>query len=327
MTQARQNTVTEEEATYHCVSRCVRRAFLYGYDAYTGLNYDHRKDWIRDRLKFLTSVFCIDVLQCALMDNHQHTMLRNRPDILSTLTDEQIAQRWFMLYPKPTFRKNSRSETTLAQIKALAQNVERIDELRRRLGSISWLMKSLNEYLARKANKEDSCKGRFWEGRFKCVRLEDDCAILSCAVYIDLNPIHADKSQTPETSRFASAYERIQCLRKNGADACEARLWLAPIHDTCSRKGFLPITLEEYLAVIDATGRELRHDKRGRIDPKLDPILTRLSIQPRNWLTVACTFGKSFSTFAGNEKSLLNAAHSKGKKWVKGLRFARAAFA
>ena len=101
MTIARREVVSEDEdGVYHCISRCVRRAFLYGYDAYTGKNYDHRKGWIRDRLMFLVEIFVIEVLACALMDNHEHTMLRTRTDIRDKLSDQEVAYRWLRLYPK-----------------------------------------------------------------------------------------------------------------------------------------------------------------------------------------------------------------------------------
>ena len=54
----------------HAVSRCVRRAFLCGDDPVSGESYEHRRQWIRDRLEFLASVFGIDCLTYAIMSNH-----------------------------------------------------------------------------------------------------------------------------------------------------------------------------------------------------------------------------------------------------------------
>ena len=327
MTEARRNVVKEEGAVYHCISRCVRRAFLYGFDVYSGFNSDHRKDWLRERLIFLSSVFTIDVLGCALMDNHQHTMMRTRPDLLAELSNEQVVRRWLALYPKAEFQGDLNGELACQYVQMLCNDTKRIAELRRRLVSVSWFMKSLNEFIARKANREDKCKGRFWEGRFKCIRLEGEAAILGCAVYIDLNPIRANKAETPETSKYTSAYERIQGLKLNSCQPGEEpSLWLAPVQNMGTRRGFLSISLNEYLSILDATGRELKKGKRGRIPIELEPILVRLGLEPKSWLETAATFGKRFSHYAGSENSLLSAAAAAGKAWVRGLSLARRAF-
>jgi len=42
-----------QEGVFHCFSRCVRRAYLYGYDPVTGKDFSHRKAWIVDRLRHL----------------------------------------------------------------------------------------------------------------------------------------------------------------------------------------------------------------------------------------------------------------------------------
>ena len=73
----------------HTVQRCVRRAFLCGNDITTGRNYEHRRQWIRDRLEFLASVFGIDCLTYTVMNNHIHLILRSRPDVVRAWSDEQ----------------------------------------------------------------------------------------------------------------------------------------------------------------------------------------------------------------------------------------------
>ena len=92
----RQIVVDGEVGVYHCVARCVRRAFLCGVDKYTGQDFSHRHD-----------------------------------------------------------------------LAMLANNSERLAQLRERLSNLSWFMRCLCEKIARTANHEDGSSGRFWAGRFQ----------------------------------------------------------------------------------------------------------------------------------------------------------------
>ena len=203
-----------QEGVYHCFSRCVRRAFLCGYDTVTNRDFSHRKEWLVDRLRHLAAIFAIEVCAYAVMENHYHTILRTRPDIVATWSDEEVATRWLTLFPQHRSIGGTATLPTDEEIHILTNCPERIAQLRKRLCSLSWFMGRLNEFIARAANKEDKVKGRFWESRFKCQALLDEAAIAACMVYVDLNPIRSGLAATPEGSDFTSIQERIRAWQK-----------------------------------------------------------------------------------------------------------------
>lgn len=344
MTRPRSLLINDQvEGTYHCVSRCVRRSYLHGKDPLTGNCYEYRKDWLHQRLKFLAGIFWIDVGGYSLMDNHLHVLLTNRPGLSQSATAYEVARRWLWLYPKQRDAKGCPIAPAEKDIERLIADQDRILELRQRLASISWLMKCLKEYIARKANGEDKCTGRFWEARFKSTALLDDAAILACLVYIDLNPIRANVAETPETSKFTSAEERIRGYRarqaKNGAQKAEGRAeavrdagdagcdqWLCPLRNKPDRRGLLSIDLPCYLEILDWTGRQIVDEKPGVIPDHLPPILSRLSINPKHWLESASRFGSLFSVAAGTETHMKEAAARIGQKWVCGVRAGKTIF-
>jgi len=165
MTVARnQQICLEETPYYHVVSRCVRRAFLCGKDALTGKSFEHRREWLIDRIKQVTAVFAIDVCSYAIMSNHFHLVLRVGTTI--EWTDKQVLMTWLSLYSLPYLCQQFLEDkiNTDAELRKVR---EFVTKYRSRLSSISWFMKAINEYIARMANDEDKCTGHFWESRFK----------------------------------------------------------------------------------------------------------------------------------------------------------------
>ncbi|MCP4412369.1 MAG: transposase, partial [Gammaproteobacteria bacterium] len=188
---------------YHCMSRCVRRAFLCGEDNLTGKSYQHRKQWVVDKLGQLADVFAIDVCAYAIMSNHSHLVLKINKTKAESWSIDEIIKRWTQLFSAGVLIQRYQSglcysEGEINKVYALC------DMWRKRLMDISWFMRCLNESIARQANAEDKCTGRFWEGRFKSQALLDEQALLACMVYVDLNPVRAGISQTLEDSDFTS---------------------------------------------------------------------------------------------------------------------------
>jgi REP element-mobilizing transposase RayT len=163
MTRARNQLISPETTPYyHCISRCVRRAFLCGEDSLTGNNYEHRKEWVIERLRELADVFAIDICAYAIMSNHYHLVLRIDLDKASEWTSHQVIEQWEKLYSLPVLVvRYLRGECTCDAERIKAEEI--INTWRERLGDISWFMRSLNEYLARRGNEEDNCTGRFWK--------------------------------------------------------------------------------------------------------------------------------------------------------------------
>ncbi|MCQ2037470.1 MULTISPECIES: acyltransferase family protein [Stutzerimonas stutzeri subgroup] len=215
MTQPRSILVSLDDTSwYHCVCRCVRRAFLCGDDRLSGQNYDHRRGWIAERMKELAQVFAIDIAAYAVMSNHYHLVAHvDRARALSWSTDDVLA-RWTRLFSGPPLvvRYLSPERAALGAAE-LARIAEYAECYRARLHDLSWFMRVLNESVARQANAEDECTGRFWEGRFKSQALLDEQALLAAMAYVDLNPIRAGIAETPEDSDYTSIQERLADAR------------------------------------------------------------------------------------------------------------------
>jgi REP element-mobilizing transposase RayT len=354
---------------------------LAGADAVTGKNFEHRREWIRCRMERLASVFGIDVLTYAILSNHLHIVIRTRPDIVANWSDAEVALRWLRVFPGRRIDEQL-AEPTTNDVETLANNAQRIQEIRTRLTNPSWFMKALSEPIARLANKQDEATGHFWEGRFKALAITDEAGLLACSMYVDLNPIRAAMAQTPEESIHTSAYDRIKSLqgatipsaaaelvaietseagrilrtstpdqlRKKKADAKKRKgpsilrdAWLSPLTINerakagpqssktgvrASDKGFLSLTLMDYLTLLDWTGRQRGTVEKADIPAELEPILKRIGIDGRMWADLVWRFKKYFgkSGAAGSPQSLKDSAAQNNRKFTRGQRAAAACF-
>jgi REP element-mobilizing transposase RayT len=281
---------------YHITSRCVRRAFLCGVDHYSGQSYEHRRQWVVDRVRLLSSLFAIDVCAYAVMSNHYHLVLKLCPGQLDNQSDEQIMDRWCALFKGPLLIQRYRSGEALSTPERATVG-DIVNVWRDKLASISWFMRCLNQPIARQANLEDKCTGKFWESRFTSHALKTEEALLSCMAYVDLNPVRAGTATSPETSNYTSIQERIQPAFsleqaiKNQLQAGDLLDFKTPLKPLLNfEKGRMNQTqagivyaLRDYLELVDWTGRIIRNDKRGFIEDKLPPILHRLNLPTEQW--------------------------------------------
>ena len=209
----------EEVAIVHVMNRVVRRCFLLGDDPVTGKNYDHRKQWIEELLRRFSASFGIDLLGFALLSNHFHLILRSRPDVVATWDDAQVARRWLMLCPVRKTADRQPEEPNEPEIDMIRNDPHKLAAIRSRLSDIGWWMRLLCQQIATRANHEDKEVGKFWQARFRAVRLLDEQALLACAAYVDLNPIRAALAQTLETSDYTSVQRRIQAMQTQGTSS------------------------------------------------------------------------------------------------------------
>jgi len=268
--------------------------------------------------------------------------------VVASWSDREVAQRWLRLFPKRRKKDGSPEEPTKPEIDMIVNQSEILAERRERLSDISWWMRCTAENVARRANREDECTGRFWEGRFKAQLLLDEASLLACAAYVDLNPIRAALAQTPEESEFTGAKDRIDDLmerkeQKNDRsrlsthqwERSRRRLrsgWMSPIeiderHDPvgpnvdrsgrrASQKGFLSISMARYLELLDWTGRQLHRNSIGKVPDHLAPILTRIGLDSLGWCDLVKKFGKIFKRAAGTPENLAGEAIRRNQSWL-----------
>ena len=311
-----------ETPFYHCVTRCVRQCYLCGYDKNTGQSFEHRRGWVEKRTLFLSSVYAIDLCAYAVMSNHVHVVLRVDEKSANSLSMREVLIRWHKLHKGTLLTKSYLAGVALSEAELLS--VKRTAAVyRKRLFSISWFMRDLNEYIARAANAEDECKGRFWEGRFKSQALLDEKALLSCMVYVDLNPIRASLASTPEDSEYTSIKRRIECklTRKTSTGILPFKSDTA-----CSNQYCLNLTFTEYVTLLTQTGKAVRDDKAGFIDGEYQASLNQIALSSSQWLKASLEFEQHFSIAVGSVSRIKKFQLTTGRRRLKGVSTARKLF-
>ena len=124
-------------------------------------------------------------------------------------------------------RKNSAGdpvEPNEFELNSIRNDPRKLETIRLRLSDLGWWMRVLCQYIAVRANREDNELGKFWQSRFRAVRLLDEAALLACAAYVDLNPIRAAMAETLEQSDYTSVQRRIQSFSPTNDNSTSATL-------------------------------------------------------------------------------------------------------
>ena len=311
MTTARKQLISIDATSYyHCVSRCVRRSFLCGEDKQNQVSYEHRKEWIINKIHVLSRFYCIDICAYAIMSNHYHLVVNINQKKALDLSNHQVVERWSMAHKLPLIIQRWLHGQITSQIEH-SKCIEIIEVWRKRLWDLSWYMKELNYDIACKANKEDNCTGHFWEGRFKSQALLDEKALAAAMAYVDLNPIRAGIAHKLENSDFTSVKVRIDALDKQLATA--PRLYPFVGNESDSKKDGIPFRLMDYLELVDWTARKIVPDKAS-MDERLPPILDRLGGNVNNWLKICTQLEKFHTTAVGSKTQAILAKAALNKK-------------
>jgi REP element-mobilizing transposase RayT len=333
MTKPRASLVSVADTPYyHVIARCVRRAFLCGEDCVSGKSFNHRRAWLLDRLKLLTDTFAIDLCAYALMSNHYHLVVHIDVERVQGWCERDVVERWCRLFSGPAYAQRFLAGGELADWERvlLARDLERWSA---RLSDLSWFMRCLNEWLARAANVEDGCTGRFWEGRFKSQALLDETALLTAMAYVDLNPIRAGLAATVSESDFTSMQQRLfEIARSPGAHSAAADSVIpslvpfvdAALADKCA---VVPFGLQDYFDLVDTSGRIARADTRGVIAGETPRLLQTLGIAQDEWFSTVTQMQSRFELFVGAPHRLKHIAAQRGWRWLRGLSAARRLYA
>jgi len=304
---------SESAGYYHLMSRCVRRTFLCGVDKETGQSYEHRRGWIENRILRLAKFFAIEVYAYSILSNHYHLVIYSDPKLPEQWTDIEVAERWLKAFPGnlevPKFK-----HLRPAKLQAIVKDKQLLASYRQRLGSISWLMKQINEPIAKRSNKEDSVTGHFWESRFSSQSLLDETAMLTCMTYVDLNPIRAGISKTLENSEHTSIKQRINKLTEEQLKQSVKSLAGEVQNRT------MVINLKDYIELVEWTGKSIIYPRKARMPANIRSSLLELNLQPNNWLTQIGNYGSVYGNFVGKFNLLKQKAKQLQKKWLKGLK-------
>lgn len=325
---ARRNAIRPEvRSIYHCTSRCARQLPQFG--RMGDQDFTQRREWVLQRLRWLCSAFAISVMQFALLENHLHLLLRSEPGRAKPrrMSDYEVARRWLMAFPGTHRWDGLFVEPDEEAVRRLARNRRKIRELRRRLSDVSWFHKALKEPISRRINLETGHKGTLWEGPFKCRELIGERAVLTVALYNDLNLLRAGECVAPWDSPFCSAGSRWRAaIAGDDSDA-----WLAPLEldsrqdpdapaangRRATDRGCLNMTSQQYHRLLLWAATIPRAGKAS-LPEDVARLLEQQALRGEAMTDLLRDFPRAFRRVMGSSESMAQRAAENGRRWLHG---------
>jgi len=302
----------ENAGYYHLTSRCVRRAFLCGVDEENGIDYNYRRQWIENRILELADIFSIEVYAYAVMHNHYHLVIYSDPKLPESWSDLEVAKKWLKVFPGKFDNPKFKLQREL-KLQAIVSSPELLASYRERLGNVSWLMRRINEPLAKMANKEDFCKGHFFEARFNSQVLLDEAAALTCMAYVDLNPIRAGIAKSLSESEHTSIQTRLNRLSDD-----ELNQSVKAIAGNVKNRTMV-IQLKDYVDLIEWTGKAIAYPNKAQLPSNLCATLNHMNLKHDNWLNQVQDYGSHYYRFVGSIEQIKQKTKELKLKWLKGI--------
>jgi len=260
----------------------------------------------------LAKYFAIEVYSYAVLHNHYHLVVYSDPRAPQSWSDLEVAERWLKVFPGKYNNPKLSTQRNL-RLQAITKDKELLATYRERLGNLSWLMRRINEPLAKTANSEDFCKGHFWESRFKSQALLDEGAALTCMAYVDLNPIRANIAKSLPESEHTSIKRRLETLTTE-----ELNQTMKAIAGKVKNRTMV-LKLKDYIELVEWTGNAIVYPNKSKIPFYLTSTFEHLNLQKKNWLNQVQSFGGNYYRFVGNLDRLKDKTKELGQQWVKGV--------
>jgi len=258
------------------------------------------------------------------VSNHTQIVLSVDPEAVYDWNDDEVADRWLRVFPGAMAQATSEEHRQRVRM-GLLSTPDRLKEVRERLGSLSWFMRSLNEPIARMANQEDNCSGRFWEGRFKCQALLEPQAVVSAMAYVDLNPARARMADTLEESDLTSIKSRLESRTSGlGKNSGLTRKRLKPVAGL-DAEALLDTTESSYIELVQWTGEQFHPMKRGKLISRSDlggrqpEVLLKLSNHSDRWIRQVRGTESKYYRAIGSAEALMAKAAELGQRWMQGV--------